>query len=93
MANNFAMDGRENIALRGYGNQTLSSRDGSTIYSKFTLELRYPLTLKPSASIYALSFLRQDKDMKVRNFNPFNAKTLGWSRGANLYAGLWSPWD
>ena len=75
MANNFAMDGRENIALRGYGNQTLSSRDGSTIYSKFTLELRYPLTLKPSASIYALSFLETGQGYEgFRNFNPFNAK-------------------
>ena len=57
MANNFALDGRETIALRGYPNQSLSSRDGSTVYNKFSLELRYPITLKPTASIYALSFL------------------------------------
>ena len=53
----YAMDGRETVALRGYTNQSLSSQDGSTIYNKFSLELRYPITLKPSASIFALTFL------------------------------------
>ena len=36
----YALDGRETIALRGYENQSLSSRDGSIIYNKFSLELR-----------------------------------------------------
>ena len=53
----YALDGRETIALRGYENQSLSSRDGSIIYNKFSLELRYPISLKPSASVFALSFL------------------------------------
>ena len=53
---NYALDGRETIALRGYPNQSLSSTDGSVIYNKFTLELRYPITLKPTASIYTLTF-------------------------------------
>ena len=57
----YALDGRETIALRGYPNQSLSSRDGSVIYNKFSLELRYPITLKPSASIYALTFLEAGK--------------------------------
>lgn len=75
MANNFALDGRETIALRGYPNQSLSSRDGSTVYNKFTIELRYPITLKPSASIYALSFLESGQGFEsLKNFNPFNAK-------------------
>ena len=74
MANNFALDGRETIALRGYPNQSLSSRDGSTLYNKFSLELRYPITLKPTASIYALSFLESGRGYQgFRNFNPFNA--------------------
>ena len=72
---NFAMDGRENIALRGYENQSLSSRDGSIIYNKFSLELRYPVTLKPSASIYALSFLESGNGYDTfRAFNPFESK-------------------
>lgn len=72
---NFAMDGRENIALRGYENQSLSSRDGSIIYNKFSLELRYPVTLKPSASIYALTFLESGNGYdRFRAFNPFESK-------------------
>ena len=72
---NFAMDGRENIALRGYENQSLSIRDGSIIYNKFSLELRYPVTLKPSASIYALTFLEAGNGYdSFRAFNPFESK-------------------
>ncbi|UWX57911.1 outer membrane protein assembly factor BamA [Chlorobaculum sp. MV4-Y] len=51
------------IPLRGYPDHSLGQKfDGETdlyggrIYSKFTTELRYPLTLSPSASIYALVF-------------------------------------
>ena len=72
---NYALDGRETIALRGYKNQSLSSQDGSLIYNKFTVELRYPLTLKPSASIFALSFLESGNGYNnFRDFHPFNSK-------------------
>ena len=72
---NYALDGRETIALRGYENQSLSSRDGSTIYNKFSLELRYPITLKPTASIYALTFLEAGNGYNsFSDFNPFNSK-------------------
>ena len=75
---NYSLDGRENIALRGYENQTLSSNDGSIIYNKFTLELRYPISLKPSASIYALSFLESGKGYdSFKDFNPFSSKRSG----------------
>ncbi|UOB18875.1 outer membrane protein assembly factor BamA [Abyssalbus ytuae] len=79
---NFTMDGRETIGLRGYENQSLSSNDGSTIYNKYSLELRYPLTLKPSASIYALTFLEGGAGFdNFRDFNPFNVKR---SAGAGI---------
>ena len=72
---NYSMDGRETIALRGYENQSLSSRDGSIIYNKFSIELRYPITLKPSASIYALTFLEAGNGYDTfRSFDPFNSK-------------------
>src|SRR6056300_1375693 len=68
----YAMDGRETVALRGYTNQSLSSQDGSTIYNKFSLELRYPISLKPAASIFALTFLESGNGYdKFRDFNPF----------------------
>ena len=75
MNNTFALDGREVISLRGYPNFSLSSREGSTIYNKFTVELRYPITLKPSASIYGTSYLESGRGYEgFRNFNPFNAQ-------------------
>ena len=75
---NYSLDGRENIALRGYENQSLSSNNGSLLYNKFTFELRYPISLKPAASIYALSFLESGKGYdSFKDFNPFNSKRSG----------------
>ncbi|MCU0350142.1 MAG: outer membrane protein assembly factor BamA [Flavobacterium sp.] len=69
---NFALDGREVIQLRGYPNNSLSSVDGATIYNKFSLELRYPITLKPQATIYALSFLEAGSAFDTfKEYNPF----------------------
>ncbi|MCH1384682.1 MAG: outer membrane protein assembly factor BamA [Flavobacteriaceae bacterium] len=71
----YALDGRESIAMRGYENRSLSSDDGATIYNKFSLELRYPITLKPSASIFALSFLEAGNSYdNFQEYNPFNMK-------------------
>ncbi len=69
---NFSLDGREVVQLRGYPNQSLSSIDGATVYNKFSLELRYPLTLKAAASIYALTFLEAGSSFDTfREYNPF----------------------
>ncbi len=75
---NFSLDGREVIQLRGYQNQTLTPLNergeqiGGTIYNKFTLELRYPITLKPSASVYVLSFAEAGAAYdSFKNYNPF----------------------
>jgi outer membrane protein insertion porin family len=71
----YALDGRETIALRGYENGSLSSRDGSIIYNKFSLELRYPISLKPSASVFALSFLEAGNGFDDwKDYNPFDVK-------------------
>lgn len=87
-----SLDGREVIAMRGYPNQSLrplsradqvdSNLDGATIYNKYSLELRYPITLNPSASIYALGFLEGGASFdSFRGFNPFQ---LNRSAGAGL---------
>lgn len=52
----FSIDGREIIALRGFGNGDASPSTGATVVSKYTAELRYPLTLNPTATIYGLVF-------------------------------------
>ncbi len=68
-------DGRQTVALRGYPNASLTPTGGGTVYNKFTFELRYPITLKPNASIYALTFLEGGNAFNGLNeFNPFELK-------------------
>ena len=72
------MDGRELIGMRGYVNNSLTPGYpntilGGTVYTKYTLELRYPISLNPSATIYALTFLEAGNDWAMwKEFNPFN---------------------
>ena len=90
---NFTLDGRDVVQLRGYENNSLTplsinpitgrqEREGGTIYNKFSLELRYPFTLKPSASIYGLAFLEAGNSFD--NFNDFNPFQLKRSAGVGL---------
>ncbi len=78
---NFTLDGRDVVQLRGYDEQAITpysddgSVEGALIYNKFSLELRYPLTLKPSASIYGLAFLEGGNSFNnFQDFNPFELK-------------------
>jgi outer membrane protein insertion porin family len=83
----YSLDGREAVALRGYPNQSLSNQDGGTIYNKFSLELRYPITLKASAKIYGLSFLEAGSSYNsFRDYNPFDL-----SRSAGLGIRIFMP--
>lgn len=69
------LDGREIIAMRGYGDQDLSSSLGDPIVAKYTLELRYPISLNPSATFFVLGFVEAGNTYtKIQNFNPFNVK-------------------
>ena len=77
--NNF--DGREIIAMRGYANESVTpmyyqdKNIGGTIYNKYTFELRYPLSLNPSATIYALAFLEAGNSwLNFKTFDPFTVK-------------------
>ena len=64
--------GTDYVALRGYRDFSLSLRNGSKMYSKFTMEMRYPVTLKPSATIYALTFLEAGNTNDVfQQYNPY----------------------
>ena len=67
----------ETIGLRGYDNGSLSGNSswGAYAYSRMTLELRYPLMLENSTSIYALAFVEGGNAWEnVKDFNPFNMK-------------------
>jgi outer membrane protein insertion porin family len=85
---NFSMDGRETVQLRGYPNNSLTpinsvgEQIGATVYNKFSLEMRYPITLKASASIYALAFLEAGSSFAdFKSYNPF---ALSRSAGVGL---------
>ena len=78
----YSLDGREAIALRGYPNQSLSGQDGDAIYNKFSLELRYPISLKPNAKIFVLGFMEGGASYgSFKDYNPFE---LYRSTGAGL---------
>ena len=71
-------DGRELITLRGYStgsNSPLSPATGSALIAKYSLELRYPLSLNPSATIYGLAFVEAGNVYnRFDQFDPFNVK-------------------
>ena len=78
--------GTEVISLRGYENYSLTPKTYSqynsqgmaysgNLYDKFTLELRYPLVMQPSSTIFALAFLEGGNCWSdIRDFNPFQIK-------------------
>ncbi|MDR1006905.1 MAG: outer membrane protein assembly factor BamA [Bacteroidales bacterium] len=69
---NYGIDGRELIAMRGYASGVLSPDGGATVFDKFTLELRYPITLNPMASIYVLGFFEAGNSWAdFKSFAPF----------------------
>ncbi|MFT7330575.1 MAG: outer membrane protein insertion porin family [Roseivirga sp.] len=83
----FQLDGRETVGLRGYENSRLSTIEGGTIYNKFQLEMRYPVTLKPSASIYLLGFVEAGNSYSgFENYDPFKVK-----RSAGLGVRIFMP--
>ena len=81
----FAIDGREIIALRGFGSGDLSPTTGARVVSKYTAELRYPVTLNPSATIYGLVFGEAGNSWsEFSKANPFQVnKSAGF--GVRIY--------
>lgn len=67
----------ETIGLRGYENGSLAGAnyDNAYAYTRFTLELRFPIMLETSTSIYALAFLEAGNAWEdITDFNPFSLK-------------------
>lgn len=68
----WALDGREVIALRGYSAGSLSPASGANVFDKFTLDIRYPISLNPMATIYVLSFFEAGNSWaNFEGFSPF----------------------
>lgn len=90
---NYSFDSRELVGMRGYANNSLTpnfysgATSGGDIMTKYTLELRYPLSLNPQATIYVLTFLEAGNCwLGFKNFNPFDVK-----RSAGLGVRIYLP--
>lgn len=73
--------GTDYIAMRGYESGSLTPYSSTTgsyagyLYNKFTMELRYPLSLEQSATIYALGFVEAGNCFStIKGYNPFDLK-------------------
>ena len=65
--------GKETIALRGYENNSITPREGGNVYDKFLMEMRYPISLNPSATLYGLVFVEGGNAWgSMAEFSPFN---------------------
>ncbi len=96
----YSFYGREMIKLRGYGsgssgvgsltpgdpNITSKFVPSGNVYSKITFELRYPVSLNPSATIYLLTFLEAGRAWyQLKEYNPFKMnRAAGVGVRANL---------
>lgn len=76
----YSSAGTETIGLRGYesGSLTPTSSDGwynGNIYTRLTLEFRYPILLNQTTNIWALAFLEAGNCWSdFKKFNPFDLK-------------------
>jgi outer membrane protein insertion porin family len=85
LSNQFALLGYDIIAHRGYPVYNVSdvkvnpdqqsTRQYFTIFNKYTMELRYPLSLNPSSTIYALGFFEAANGWySMKDYNPFQLR-------------------
>ena len=72
----YNMYGVDIISLRGYDDGALDPSDYySVAYNKYTMEIRYPVILKPSSSIYVHGFLEGGSGFNSwSEFSPFKIK-------------------
>ena len=78
----YLLDGREIVNLRGYDDLSLtmpSDRVGAPVITKYGAELRYPISLNPQATIFALAFAEAGRTWTdFSDYNPFNLyKSVG----------------
>ncbi len=85
LANQFALLGYDIIAHRGYpvyqsSNPSINPEQSGasqyfTIFNKYTFELRYPISLNPSSTIYALTFFEAANGWySMKDYNPFQLR-------------------
>lgn len=70
---NFNFVGRDIVSMRGY--DVITPSQGAPIYNKFGMELRYPLSLNPSATIFVLGFVEGANFYNnFKDYNPFDVR-------------------
>lgn len=70
---NIQFFGRDIVALRGY--EVLSPTTGAPFFNKFTVEMRFPISLNPSATIFATAFVEGGNYYNsIRDYNPFDIR-------------------
>ncbi|MCY7356005.1 MAG: BamA/TamA family outer membrane protein, partial [Rudanella sp.] len=87
------------VGLRGYPDRQVYTADnnravdsgitgqGGVVYNKFVSELRYPVSLNPSATIFVLGFVEGGNNWgSYKQFNPFDLK-----RSAGVGARIFMP--
>ncbi|MCZ2394140.1 MAG: BamA/TamA family outer membrane protein [Chitinophagales bacterium] len=84
LPSNIVLFGQDIISQRGYG--VYSDGGGDAIFNKFTMELRYPFSLNPSATIYGLVFAEAGNS--YRNFGSYDPFRLNKSVGLGIRAFL-----
>lgn len=82
----YNMYGIDIISMRGYEDGALDPQGNySCAYNKYTVELRYPVILKPSSQIYVLGFLEGGNGFDSwKSFSPFKIKRAA-GFGVRLY--------
>lgn len=93
----FVMADQDIIGLRGYPDRAvgaLTSADnvvprggGGVVYNKYVMELRYPVSLNPQATIFLLTFAEGGNNWdSYKDYNPFDIK-----RSAGVGARIFMP--
>ena len=84
----YSVYGVDVIRLRGYDDSALNPTTGtgySRVYNKYTVELRYPIMMKPSSTIYGLVFAEGGNGFNSwKEFSPFKIKRSA-GVGVRLY--------
>lgn len=81
--NNFLL-GRDIVAQRGYDAPPLSD-PGAPVFNKYTLELRYPLSLNPTSTIFVTGFVQgANAWQSIKDYSPFQLRR-SFGLGLRLY--------
>ncbi len=80
--------GTDVVGLRGYPNNSITPVDtennieGGIIFNKYVMELRYPISLAPTATVYAQGFFEGGNNWD--DFSDFNPYVLKKSAGVGI---------